>query len=211
MVTQRGSNVGVCGVRGNFDDAQSGVKQIFSEPEINARVEKSHFRFSSANSINWGRLAPQVAYYFSAYEEMVLAGKIGRGERILICVPTGNFGNILAAYYAIRCGLPVSRLICASNLNKVLTDFIRTGRYDRRREFFKTAGSIGAALGGLAVNPARAYSRPSNLRITDIRGCTIASNYDYPIIRIYTNRGLMAWEKFGIWDTWEKRLCSSLC
>jgi threonine synthase len=138
MVTQRGSNVGVCGVRGNFDDAQSGVKQIFSEPEINARLERSHLRFSSANSINWGRLAPQVVYYFSAYEEMIVAKKIKRGQPIHICVPTGNFGNILAAYYALKCGLPVSKLICASNINKVLTEFIRSGIYDRRREFYKT-------------------------------------------------------------------------
>jgi threonine synthase len=138
MVTQRGSNVGVCGVRGNFDDAQSGVKQIFSEPEINARLERSHFRFSSANSINWGRLAPQIVYYFSAYEDMIAAKKVERGQPVHICVPTGNFGNILAAYYAFECGLPVSKLICASNINKVLADFIRSGTYDRRREFYKT-------------------------------------------------------------------------
>ncbi len=138
MVTQRGSNVGVCWVRGNFDDAQSGVKRIFSEPEINARLERSHFRFSSANSINWGRLAPQIVYYLSAYEDMIASKKIKRGQPIHICVPTGNFGNILAAYYAFKCGLPVSKLICASNVNKVLTDFIRSGLYDRRREFYKT-------------------------------------------------------------------------
>ncbi len=138
MVTQRGSNVGVCGVRGNFDDAQSGVKQIFSEPEINARLERFHFRFSSANSINWSRLAPQIVYYFSAYEDMIAAKKVERGQPIHICVPTGNFGNILAAYYAFKCGLPVWKLICASNINKVLTDFIRSGLYDRRREFYKT-------------------------------------------------------------------------
>jgi len=138
MVTQRGSNVGVCGVRGNFDDAQAGVKRIFYEPEINAKLEKSHFRFSSANSINWGRLAPQIVYYFSAYEDMIAAKKIKRGQPVHICVPTGNFGNILAAYYAFKSGLPVSKLICASNINKVLTDFIRTGIYDRRREFYKT-------------------------------------------------------------------------
>jgi threonine synthase len=138
MVTQRGKNVGVCAVKGNFDDAQNGVKQIFSEARINARLESSHFRLSSANSINWGRLAPQIVYYFTGYDHMVRAGKIRRGQKIPVCVPTGNFGNILAAYYAIRCGLPVSRLICASNRNKVLTDFMRTGVYDRRREFFKT-------------------------------------------------------------------------
>jgi threonine synthase len=138
MVTQRGSNTGACAVIGNFDDAQTGVKKIFSDSAINHRLETSHFRLSSANSINWGRLAPQIAYYYTAYEEMVLSGKVTRGGKINICVPTGNFGNILAAYYAIRCGLPVSKLICASNINKVLTDFIRTGVYDRRREFLKT-------------------------------------------------------------------------
>jgi threonine synthase len=138
MVTQRGANVGVCGVVGNFDDAQTGVKQIFSAPAMNERLERSHFRLSSANSINWGRLAPQIVYYFTGYEEMVLAGKVARGQPINICVPTGNFGNILAAYYAIRCGLPVSKLICASNINKVLTDFIHTGIYDRRRNFQRT-------------------------------------------------------------------------
>jgi threonine synthase len=138
MVTQRGSNTGACAVIGNFDDAQTGVKKIFSDSAVNRRLEESRFRLSSANSINWGRLAPQIAYYYTAYEEMVLSGKVTRGQKINICVPTGNFGNILAAYYAIRCGLPVSKLICASNINKVLTDFIRTGVYDRRREFLKT-------------------------------------------------------------------------
>ncbi|MGD0623810.1 MAG: threonine synthase [Thermodesulfobacteriota bacterium] len=138
MVTQRGTNVGACAVKGNFDDAQFGVKQIFSDPDMNAQLAVFNLRLSSANSINWGRLAPQIVYYFSAYDEMVVAGKIQRGQPIHICVPTGNFGNILAAYYAIRCGLPVSRLICASNRNKVLTDFIRTGLYDRRREFYKS-------------------------------------------------------------------------
>ena len=138
MVTQRGKNVGVCAVRGNFDDAQNGVKQIFGDKTINARLESAGFRLSSANSINWGRLAPQIVYYFTGYDQMVRAGKIRRGRKIPICVPTGNFGNILAAYYACQCGLPVSRLICASNRNKVLTDFINTGTYDRRRGFFKT-------------------------------------------------------------------------
>jgi threonine synthase len=138
MVTQRGRNTGACAVIGNFDDAQTGVKKIFSDAAINRRLETFHVRLSSANSINWGRLAPQIAYYYTAYEEMVSSQKVRRGEKINICVPTGNFGNILAAYYAIRSGLPVSKLICASNINKVLTDFIRTGVYDRRREFLKT-------------------------------------------------------------------------
>ncbi len=138
MVTQRGGNVGACGVLGNFDDAQNGVKRIFSEPKINARLKTSSFRLSSANSINWGRLAPQVVYYFTAYDEMVADGRLRRGDSLNICVPTGNFGNILGAYYAIRCGLPVFKLICASNRNHILTDFIHTGCYDRRREFHKT-------------------------------------------------------------------------
>lgn len=138
MVTQRGANVGVCAVKGNFDDAQFGVKRIFSDSDIHKTLTAHKFRLSSANSINWGRLAPQIVYYFPAYEEMAKAGKIHPGQPVNICVPTGNFGNILAAYYAMRCGLPVSRLICASNLNKVLTDFIHTGVYDRRREFYKT-------------------------------------------------------------------------
>jgi len=125
-------------VKGNFDDAQTGVKEIFSAQAINQKLAIYKFRLSSANSINWGRLAPQVAYYFTGYDDMVKAGKIRPGQPILICVPTGNFGNILAAYYAIQCGLPVSKLVCASNRNKVLSDFIRTGLYDRRREFYKT-------------------------------------------------------------------------
>jgi len=139
MVTQRGLNVGAWAVRGNFDDTQTGVKQIFTDPVIKKKLASFGFQLSSANSINWGRLAPQIAYYFTGYDDLVTAGKIRRGQPIVICVPTGNFGNILAAYYAIKCGLPVSRLLCASNKNKVLTDFIHTGVYDRRREFFKTA------------------------------------------------------------------------
>ncbi len=138
MVTQRGSNVGACAVRGNFDDAQTGVKRIFSDRAFEEKMAARNLRLSSANSINWGRLAPQVAYYFTAYSDMVKGKKVRPGEPILICVPTGNFGNILAAYYALRCGLPVFKLICASNRNKILTDFIRTGAYDRRREFYKT-------------------------------------------------------------------------
>jgi threonine synthase len=138
MVTQRGKNVGACAVKGNFDDAQAGVKEIFADPAINKKFAAFHYRLSSANSINWGRLAPQIVYYFTGYDDMMRAGKIQRGRPILICVPTGNFGNILAAYYAKRCGLPVSRLICASNRNRILNDFIRTGVYDRRREFYKT-------------------------------------------------------------------------
>ncbi|MEE1200740.1 MAG: threonine synthase [Christensenellales bacterium] len=138
MVTQEGNNVRVCAIRGNFDDAQTGVKNIFSDEAREGWAEKNGVRLSSANSINLGRLAPQVAYYFKAYADMVLTGVITLGEKINFAVPTGNFGDILAGEFARRMGLPVAKLICASNANNVLTDFIRTGSYDRRREFFKT-------------------------------------------------------------------------
>ena len=138
MVTQEGENVAVYAVRGNFDDAQTGVKKVFGDPAIAAELAKRNIRLSSANSINWGRLVPQIVYYFSAYVDAVKAGKITAGEPINFVVPTGNFGDILAGYYAKLMGLPIDRLLCASNSNNVLTDFINTGVYDRRREFFKT-------------------------------------------------------------------------
>ncbi len=140
MATQRGNNVTVWGVRGNFDDCQTGAKTVFND---DAFAEKLHERYrvalSSANSINWGRLMPQIVYYISAYGQLVAKGKVQRGEEIDVCVPTGNFGNILAAYYARRMGTPIRRLLCASNENRVLTDFINTGTYDiSDREFVKT-------------------------------------------------------------------------
>jgi threonine synthase len=138
MATQDGDNVNVCAVRGNFDDCQNAVKKIFTDEGVKAQTEKAGKVFSSANSINWGRLAPQIIYYISAYSDLVRDGKITAGEKVNICVPTGNFGNILAAYYAMCMGLPVNKLICASNSNNVLTDFIKTGVYDRNREFFTT-------------------------------------------------------------------------
>ncbi len=138
MQTTRGSNVNVVAVRGNFDDAQNGVKAIFADKALAEKARENGFFFSSANSINWGRLAPQIVYYISAYCDLVNAGAVRFGEEVNIAVPTGNFGNIFAAYLAREMGLPVRRLICASNRNKVLTDFIRTGRYDRTREFYKT-------------------------------------------------------------------------
>ena len=138
MVTQDGANVGVCSVVGNFDDAQSGVKRIFSDPEIREILAKRGYFLSSANSINWGRILPQVVYYISAYCDLVRDGKLAMGEKVNFCVPTGNFGDILAAYYAKRMGLPVNMLICASNSNNVLTDFLRTGVYDRNRPFHTT-------------------------------------------------------------------------
>ena len=134
MVTQEGENVAVCAVRGNFDDAQTGVKNIFAACQGKALP----FRLSSANSINIGRLAPQVMYYFRAYRELLDAGEIALGDKVNFSVPTGNFGDILAGYLAKRLGLPVGTLICASNANNVLTDFIQSGTYDRRRPLYKT-------------------------------------------------------------------------
>ncbi len=138
MTTQEGNNVGVCAVYGNFDDCQTGVKSIFTNKEILERFEKNNLVFSSANSINWGRLAPQIVYYVSAYCDMVNSGSVKFGDKINVVVPTGNFGNILAAYFAKEMGLPINKLICASNANNVLTDFIETGVYDRNRSFYTT-------------------------------------------------------------------------
>ena len=138
MVTQEGANVGVCAVVGNFDDAQSGVKRIFSDEAIRETLAQRGYVLSSANSINWGRILPQVVYYISAYCDLLRDGKIAMGQKVNFCVPTGNFGDILAAYYAKRMGLPVGKLICASNRNDVLTDFLRTGVYDRNRTFHTT-------------------------------------------------------------------------
>ncbi len=138
MTTQEGENVGVCAIRGNFDDAQTGVKTIFTDPEVKKALAENNMAFSSANSINWGRLVPQIVYYFSAYADMIASGQIANGEKINFTVPTGNFGNILAAYYAMEMGLPVNKLICASNANNVLTEFINSGRYNRVRQFHTT-------------------------------------------------------------------------
>ncbi len=138
MVTQRGANTTVVGIRGNFDDAQNGVKEIFGNTELAKTMKQKGFRFSSANSINIGRLVPQIVYYVYAYTRLLAAGKIADGERMNVVVPTGNFGNILAAYYAKCAGLPIGKLICASNDNKVLYDFFRTGTYDKNREFILT-------------------------------------------------------------------------
>ncbi len=135
MVTQTGANTQVFAIRGNFDDAQTGVKKIFEDSAFAGELSGRGVRLSSANSINIGRLVPQVAYYVYAYRQMVLRGEIKKGGNVNICVPTGNFGNILAAYFAHEMGIPVARLICASNENNVLTDFIRTGTYDIHRTF----------------------------------------------------------------------------
>ncbi len=138
MATQTGSNVNVCAIEGNFDDAQTGVKEIFSDAEMVKKLDDKGYFFSSANSINWGRLAPQIVYYVSAYCDLLNAGKCKYGEKINVCVPTGNFGNIFAGYIAKLMGLPVNRFICASNTNNILTDFLRTGTYDRNRDFHLT-------------------------------------------------------------------------
>jgi len=156
MNTQEGRNVAVCAIEGNFDDAQTGVKGIFLNPELNRRLTEKKMQFSSANSINWGRLLPQIVYYVSAYCDLGL-----EGEPVNFVVPTGNFGNILAAYYAKKMGLPVGKLICASNSNSILTDFIRTGVYDRNREFYTT------------MSPSMDILISSNLErlIYDMTGC----------------------------------------
>lgn len=138
MVTQEGKNVHVCAVEGNFDDAQTGVKRIFGDDAFAKELAEKGYVLSSANSINWGRLVPQVAYYFSAYADLLARGEIKMGDEVNFCVPTGNFGNILAAYYAKRMGLPVGRLVCASNSNNVLFDFIEQGVYNANRPFHKT-------------------------------------------------------------------------
>ncbi len=162
MVTQEGENVGVCAIKGNFDDAQTGVKKIFTNPEIASVLAENNMAFSSANSINWGRLAPQIVYYISAYADLMNKGVIkNKGDKINVVVPTGNFGNILAAYYAKKMGLPINKLICASNANNVLTDFIRTGVYDRNRSFYTT------------MSPSMDILISSNLErlIYDLSGC----------------------------------------
>ncbi len=139
MVTQDGKNVMVAAVKGNFDDTQTGVKRIFSDKAYAAALLQKGVRLSSANSINWGRLVPQIAYYVSAYCDMCASGSIKMGERIAVCVPTGNFGNILAAWFAKRMGLPIGRFICASNENNVLTEFLQSGVYESKRPFYMTA------------------------------------------------------------------------
>lgn len=138
MITQEGNNVSVCAVVGNFDDCQNGVKAIFTDKDIEDKLAKKNILLSSANSINWGRLAPQIIYYISTYAQLVHDKEIAYGDKVNIVVPTGNFGNILAAYYAKLMGIPVNKLICASNSNNVLTDFINTGVYNRNRKFYTT-------------------------------------------------------------------------
>ena len=138
MLTQKGANTSVVGIEGNFDDAQTGVKKIFGDKEFAKELDRMGFQLSSANSINIGRLAPQIMYYFRSYRDLLDAGKIRLGDEVNYSVPTGNFGDILAGYYAKQMGLPVGKLVCASNQNNVLTDFLSTGTYTAKREFYKT-------------------------------------------------------------------------
>ena len=138
MVSQKGNNSYVVGITGNFDDAQTAVKKMFNDKELEAELDQAGYQFSSANSINIGRLVPQIVYYVYAYAQLVKEGRIKAGEEINVTVPTGNFGNIFAAYLAKRMGLPIRRLVCASNQNNVLTDFLATGTYDRNRPFHLT-------------------------------------------------------------------------
>ena len=139
MATQEGANVGVSAVVGNFDDAQTGVKTLFSDESLREELAQRGYFLSSANSINWGRVLPQIVYYISAYCDLLAQGAVTEGEPVNFCVPTGNFGNILSGFYAKKMGVPIGRLICASNENNVLTDFIKTGTYDRNRPFYQTA------------------------------------------------------------------------
>lgn len=166
MVTQKGDNTFVVGIKGNFDQAQSGVKAIFGNKELEKEMDAAGFQFSSANSINIGRLVPQVVYYVYAYSRLLKEGEIAKGEKINVVVPTGNFGNILAAYYAKNMGLPINKLICASNDNKVLYDFFTTGSYDKNREFI------------LTTSPSMDILISSNLErlIYKIAGCDDAKN-----------------------------------
>lgn len=138
MVTQKGDNTFVVGIHGNFDDAQTGVKKLFADHELAEEMNAKGFQFSSANSINIGRLVPQIVYYVYSYAQLFAEGKVKEGEQINVVVPTGNFGNILAAFYAKNMGMPIDKLICASNDNKVLFDFFATGTYDKNREFVLT-------------------------------------------------------------------------
>lgn len=139
MTTQTGNNVAVCAIKGNFDDAQTGVKAIFADEDMKKYLENKNMEFSSANSINFGRLVPQIVYYVSAYLDLIRDGKINKGDKFNVVVPTGNFGNILAAYYAKQMGIPIAKFICASNKNNILTDFINTGVYDKNRKFYTTS------------------------------------------------------------------------
>ncbi len=180
MATQTGSNVNVCAIRGNFDDAQNGVKKIFSDAEAKEKLLASNYVLSSANSINWGRLAPQIVYYVSAYCDMLSRGEIAFGDPVNVCVPTGNFGNIFAAYIAKLMGLPIAKLVCASNSNNVLTEFLRTGTYDRNRKFHVTMSPsmdilISSNLERLLYFIAGTEETAANMKALNTTGCYTVS------------------------------------
>ncbi len=169
MCTQEGENVSVCAIKGNFDDAQTSVKSIFTSEKIKNILASENKMFSSANSINWGRLVPQIVYYFSAYCDMMNAGRICLGDKINIVVPTGNFGNILAAYYAREMGLPVNKFICASNSNNVLTEFLKTGTYNKNRDFYTTVSPSMDIL--VSSNLERLLYHMSGMDVEFVNGC----------------------------------------
>ena len=178
MITQKGDNTCVAGVHGNFDDAQTGVKKMFGDAALKDRLKEAGYRFSSANSINIGRLVPQIAYYVWAYSRLIKDGTINAGERINFVVPTGNFGNILAGYYAKLMGLPVNKLICASNDNKVLYDFFKTGIYNRNREFILTS------------SPSMDILISSNLERLIYKVCHQSSEQNRAYMKDLTEKGL---------------------
>lgn len=188
MQSQTGKNVSVTGIVGNFDDAQSGVKAIFSDVEIKNTLEKEGVFLSSANSINWGRLVPQIVYYVSAYCDLVNRNEIALGDKIDVCVPTGNFGNIFACYIAKLMGVPYEKLVCASNKNKVLTDFLRSGTYNKNREFYKTSSPsmdilISSNLERLLYLTLGAEKCREYMEMLSLKGCYTVSESDMALIR----------------------------
>ncbi|MBR3306676.1 MAG: threonine synthase [Lachnospiraceae bacterium] len=190
MVTQRGKNVKVIGIKGNFDDAQTGVKKMFGDEASKARLKEAGFVFSSANSINIGRLVPQVVYYVYAYTRLLAEEKIKAGDKINICVPTGNFGNILAAYYAKLMGLPVGKLICASNTNKVLYDFFKTGVYDRLHTLDEESGEFkGERKFTLTSSPSMDILISSNLERLIYRICGGDDKEDKKLMEALSGEG----------------------
>ncbi len=190
MVTQEGGNVAVCAVRGNFDDTQSTVKEIFGDTELKRSLAASGIVLSSANSINIGRLAPQVVYYFTAYAQLCRSGAIEAGQTVDFCVPTGNFGDVLAGYFAFRMGLPVNRFIVASNRNNILTDFITTGVYDRNRPFFKTASPSMDILISSNLERLLYYIASDALRAgEDLDGAADACSYTASLMESFARTG----------------------
>ena len=177
MITEKGKNTSVIAIEGNFDDAQNGVKAIFSDEKLAAELKEKGYVFSSANSINIGRLVPQIVYYVYAYVKMLKSGKIAKGDKIDVCVPTGNFGNILAASFAKEIGLPIDKLICASNTNKVLYDFFKSGTYDRQREFV------------LTISPSMDILISSNLERLIYRLCGNNAEKNAEFMKRLTNEG----------------------